>query len=81
MKRKLKYKLKNLKIFFLKQNEKTLLAIIYDLDSYKSKQFINNENENKMEINDKEKGVNINNNEKIDELLMNYQNCLLSIDI
>ena len=34
-----------------------------------------------MEINDKEKEVNINNNEKIDELLMNYQNCLLSIDI
>ena len=77
----IKVQTEEIKKFFLKQNEKTLLAIIYDLDSYKSKQFINNENENKMEINDKEKGVNINNSEKIDELLMNYQNCLLSIDI
>ena len=59
---------------FDKQNEKTFTAIVFDFDSHKNNQFLNNEQNigNKDEINEKE--------EK-DNILMNYQNCLQSIDI
>ena len=70
----IKAQIEEVKKFFEKQKEKTLLAIVYDLDSYKGKQLINYENINKIEIDKKE-------NEKIDEIFMNYQSCLLSIDL
>ena len=56
---------------FEDKKEKTLLAIILDIDSFKNKQFVVNE-ENKE--NDT---IFLNKNK--DEYLMNYQNCLQSI--
>ena len=56
---------------FEDKKEKTLLAIILDIDSFKNKQFVINE-ENKE--NDT---IFLNKNK--DEYLMNYQNCLQSI--
>ena len=58
---------------FEDKKEKTLLAIILDIDSFKNKQFVVNE-ENKE--NDT---IFLNKNK--DEYLMNYQNCLQSIFI
>ena len=75
----IKRKYEEIKGYFGELNEKTLLAIIYDLDTYKSKQFINNENNNdilNIDNNNKE-----NENENKDNILLNYQICLKSIDI
>ena len=56
---------------FEDKKEKTLLAIILDIDSFKNKQFVVNE-ENKD-------NNNIFHNKEKDNILMNYQNCLQSI--
>jgi hypothetical protein len=61
---------------FDEQKEKTFLAIIFDLDSYKGSQII--VNENNTQINNNENDINENIN---DEILFNYQNCLQSIDL
>ena len=58
---------------FEDKKEKTLLAIILDIDSFKNKQFVVNE-ENKE--NDSISFI-----KNKDEILMNYQNCLQSIFI
>ena len=58
---------------FEDKKEKTLLAIILDIDSFKNKQFVVNE-ENKD-------NNNIFHNKEKDNILMNYQNCLQSIFI
>ena len=56
---------------FEDKKEKTLLAIILDIDSFKNKQFVVNE-ENK-------ENDSISFKKNKDEILMNYQNCLQSI--
>ena len=58
---------------FEDKKEKTLLAIILDIDSFKNKQFVVNE-ENK-------ENDSISFKKNKDEILMNYQNCLQSIFI
>jgi len=58
---------------FEDKKEKTLLAIILDIDSFKNKQFVVNE-ENK-------ENDTISFKKNKDEILMNYQNCLQSIFI
>ena len=58
---------------FEDKKEKTLLAIILDIDSFKNKQFVVNE-ENK-------ENDNISFKKNKDDILMNYQNCLQSIFI
>ena len=58
---------------FEDKKEKTLLAIILDIDSFKNKQFVVNE-ENKD-------NNNIFHNKEKDNILINYQNCLQSIFI
>ena len=73
----IKLQMEEIKGFFVEQNEKTFLAVIYDLDSYKNKQFLNIENKD---------NINISNNDIIqkeneDTILLNYQICLQSIDI
>lgn len=73
----IKIHIDKIKNYFGEQNEKTFLAIIFDLDTYKSKQFIINENNYNITNNEKE----INEKDNKDEILMNYQNCLQSIDI
>ena len=73
----IKIHIDKIKNYFGEQNEKTFLAIIFDLDTYKSKQFIINENNFNITNNEKE----INEKDNKDEILMNYQNCLQSIDI
>ena len=77
----IKRKYEEIKGYFGELNEKTLLAIIYDLDTYKSKQFINNENNNDILNIDNNNKENENENENKDNILMNYQICLQSIDI
>ena len=62
---------------FLGQNEKTFLAIIHDLDSFKSKQFLYNENKTYSKENEDENDINI----KKDQILLKYQNNLKSINI
>ena len=64
--------IEEIKNSFGEKNEKTFLAIILDIDSYKNKQFIINEenNDNIIEI-----------KKNKDDILMNYQNCLQSIFI
>ena len=57
---------------FEEKNEKTFLAIIFDIDSFRNKQLIINEEKNEI-ITD--------NNEDNDNILMNYQKCLQSIFI
>ena len=61
---------------FDEQKEKTFLAIIFDLDSYKGSQIIVNENNTQISNNENDINENIN-----DEILFNYQNCLQSIDL
>ena len=58
---------------FEDKKEKTLLAIILDIDSFKNKQFVVNE-ENK-------ENDSISFKKNKDDILMNYQNCLQSIFI
>ena len=58
---------------FEDKKEKTLLSIILDIDSFKNKQFVVNE-ENK-------ENDNISYKKNKDDILMNYQNCLQSIFI
>ena len=67
----IKLQMEEIKGFFVEQNEKTFLAVIYDLDSYKNKQFLNIENKD---------SINISNNDIIqkgneDKILLNYQIC------
>ena len=57
---------------FEEKNEKTFLAIIFDIDSFRNKQLLINEENNEI-ITD--------NNEDNDNILMNYQKCLQSIFI
>ena len=74
----IKRQMEEIKGYFGELNEKTLLAIIYDLDSYKSKQFINYENNDLINTDIK---TNEDNNKDKDNILMNYQISLQSIDI
>ena len=74
----IKRQMKEIEGYFGELNEKTLLAIIYDLDSYKSKQFINNENNDLINLDTE---TNENENKDKDNILMNYQITLQSIDI
>ena len=59
-----------LKLILKKKKTKTLLAIIFDIDSFKNKLYIINEEENVCLKNK---------NENNDDILMNYQQCLQSI--
>ena len=65
--------IEEIKKSFEDKKEKTLLAIILDIDSFKNKQFVVNE-ENK-------ENDSISFKKNKDEILMNYQNCLQSIFI
>ena len=69
--------MEEIKGFFREQNEKTFLAIVYDLDSYKNRQFLTIKNKDDLNINNDE----IIQKENNDKILLNYQNCLKSIDI
>ena len=55
---------------FEEKNEKTFLSIIFDIDSFRNKQLVINEENNEI-LTD--------NNEDNDDILMNYQKCLQSI--
>ena len=70
----IKIQIEEMKELFEKQKEKTFIGIVFDFDSHKNKQLIINEQniDNKDDIKDKELK---------DDILMNYQNCLQSIDI
>ena len=76
----IKRQMEEIKGNFGELNEKTLLAIIYDLDSYKSKQFINYENYDLINS-DTKTDENDNKDKDRDNILMNYQISLQSIDI
>ena len=54
------------------KNDKSFLAIIFDIDSFRNKQLVINEENIEF---DKDK------NKNNDEILMNYQKCLKSIFI
>ena len=62
--------LDDIKINFEEKKTKTLLAIIFDIDSFKNKLYI---------INEEEYVCLKNKNENNDDILMNYQQCLQSI--
>jgi frataxin-like iron-binding protein CyaY len=57
---------------FEEKNEKTFLSIIFDIDSFRNKQLVINEENNEI-LTDS--------NEDKDDILMNYQKCLQSIFI
>jgi len=73
----IKLQIEEIKICFRDKNEKTILAIISDIDSHKSKRIVINENNSNI----KAKELENNNRDNKDEILMNYQNCLQSIEL
>ena len=71
----IKLQIEEIKTIFGEKNEKTILAVIYDIDNHKSIRIAINENNSNI----KENKLEINNRDNKDEILMNYQNCLKSI--
>ena len=79
--KEIKKEMETIKGYFNEQNEKKFSAIIFDLESYKTKQIIINENINEIENNEDINNQGENNEQISDEILFNYQNCLQSIYI
>jgi len=73
--KEIELQIEEIKTNFGEKNEKTILAIISDIDSHKTKKIAINENNGNKNSNELEN----NNRNNKDEILMNYQNCLQSI--